>query len=63
MPYKDKQKQKDYLRKYRKINRVEKLGTTDFDEHMTTNKDGSPDFVKESQEIKEELRRLRLCKK
>ena len=65
MPYKDKQKQKEYLKNYHKINRNiyhDKLGTTDFDEHMETKQNGEPDFDKEYREIQNEMKKLKLKK-
>ena len=41
----------------------ETLGTTDMDEKMSRDKDNKPDFKKESNIVKKELRKLGLRKK
>jgi hypothetical protein len=66
MPYKDKEKQKRYLKQYHKIHRKiyhEKLGTTDFEPMMNRKSDGEPDWKKELQDIMDEFKLLRLKRK
>jgi hypothetical protein len=61
LPYKDKTKQKEYQKNYYKYH--EKLGTTDFNEHITISDNGKPDFDKEQKDIDEEFKKLHLKKK
>ena len=66
MPYKDKQRQKEYLKRYHKIHRKiyhEKLGTTDFEPTMNRTSDGKPNWEKELHDINNEFKQLRLKRK
>jgi len=61
MPYKDKQKRKEYLQKWREKHRWiryqkhdAELGTTNFKSTICRKPNGRPDWKKEQQEIKKE---------
>lgn len=58
MPFKDRNKYKEYMRIYMRKKR--NGGTNDFSEHMFKKSNGKPDFKKEYKLIQKEKRRLGL---